>query len=284
MSAYREYENGVADVLRYIMGDTATVALDVQLPGSRSGTLRQIDVLVTGEFRGFGEATLVVDCKQWNTRLDVTDVEAFLAFLDDVGADLGLLVATSGYSAAAKRRARDARGVRAEVLTHGELAQWSPRGTVHVTYRLRSDLAVEARAALTRVGLRVREASGWEHLPDESVLEAYQFASDGSEPAIGDVAEAALASAGIAATVVGSGTTIGGGTPAHRWLEVADREGQQLGLKILVCNETEITSQLRDIAHHIGIPLDQLDVVRPNDWPVVGLFGLPADRDDDRTD
>ncbi len=234
-------------------------------------------MLVKGAIFGLHAATLVVDCKQWKARLDVADVEAFLAFLDDVGADLGLLVTTTGYSAAAKKRAHDARGARAEVLTLAELEQWSPRGTIHVSYRLPAESAADARAALVRAGLRVREDSALEHAPYEIVLQAYRFQGMNDDPGIGDVAQQALASKGIVASVAASGTTMDGGTPAHRWLEVADLNGQPLGLKILVSNEAEIDSQLRSIAGHAGIPRNRLDALRPVEWPITGLFGLPQD-------
>lgn len=36
MSEYRDYENGVADVLAFLAGDSATVERDARLPGRRS--------------------------------------------------------------------------------------------------------------------------------------------------------------------------------------------------------------------------------------------------------
>lgn len=112
---YREYENGVADVLRFIAGDGAEVRRDVRVSGRASGTARQVDVLVRGPMFGFADATLAVDCKRWKSKLDVADVEAFVAVLDDLGADLGMLMTTEGYTSAAKARAGAERGVRTEV-------------------------------------------------------------------------------------------------------------------------------------------------------------------------
>jgi len=98
---YREYENGVADVLRFIAGDGADVRRDIRVPGRVSGAKRQVDVLVRGSIFGFADATLAVDCKRWKSKLDIADVEAFIAVLDDLGADLGMLMTTEGYSPAA---------------------------------------------------------------------------------------------------------------------------------------------------------------------------------------
>lgn len=96
MNDYREYENGVADVLRFIAGAEVEVQRDVRLPGRRSGTDRQVDVLNRGSMFGLHSGTLVVDCKLWKKKLDVGDVGSFLSYLEDIGADLGMLVTTEG--------------------------------------------------------------------------------------------------------------------------------------------------------------------------------------------
>ena len=67
VSEYRDYENGVADVLAYLAGESATVRRNVRLPSRSAGRPRQIDVLVTGRIFGMADATLVVDCKRWGT-------------------------------------------------------------------------------------------------------------------------------------------------------------------------------------------------------------------------
>jgi len=272
---YREYENGVADVLRFVAGDGAEVRRDVRVRGRSSDTERQVDVLVRGTLFGFPDATLAVDCKRWKKKLDVADVEAFIAVLDDLGVDLGMLMTTEGYSPAAKTRARNERGVRTEVLTLAELERWSPRGTVHVSFRLPRDRGKDARAALVCAGLRVREDRGLEPGDDQIVLEAYRYLAADAEPKLGEVAEAALSAAGLPVDVAASGTTMGGGTPAHRWLEVSD-DGRPTGLKILVASEADVDQELDRLVSEFGVAPQSLDVLRPPDWPVSGLFGLPA--------
>jgi predicted Mrr-cat superfamily restriction endonuclease len=85
----------------------------VRIRGRRSGTDRQVDVHVRGMLFGLPNATLAVDCKRWKKKLNVAHVEAFIAVLDDLGADLGMLMTTEGYSPAAKTRARNERARRA---------------------------------------------------------------------------------------------------------------------------------------------------------------------------
>lgn len=275
-SEYREYENGVADVLRFIAANGAEVQRDVIVRGQRSGGERQVDVLVRGSIFGLEDVTLAVDCKLWRKKLDVADVGSFLSYLEDVGADLGMLMTTEGYTPAAKQLARDARGVRAEVLTLRELEQWSPAGTVHVSYRLPADRADDARAALVRAGLRVREDRGLQHRDDQVALEAYRYPHGEGEPSLGEVAKEALSAAGLPVDVAASGTAIGGGTPAHRWLEVSDG-GKPTKLKILASTEAEVKAELDRIADELHATRETLDVIRPPDWPVTGLFGLPPE-------
>jgi hypothetical protein len=274
MIDYREYENGVTDVLRFIAGSDVEVRRDVLVPGRRSGVERQVDVFVRGSMFGLPDATLAVDCKLWKKKLDVADVGAFLSYLDDVGADLGMLITTEGYTPAAKKLAQDARGVRAEVLTLRELEQWSPKGTIHVSYRLPADRAGDARAALVRAGLRVREDRSLEHRDDQLVLETFRYPRGEGEATLDEVAEEALTAVGLPVDVAARGTAIGGGTPAHRWLEVTDR-GHATSRKILASTEAEVERELDRIAAEFHVIRETLDVIRPSDWPITDLFGLP---------
>jgi hypothetical protein len=110
----------------------ATVTFDEhgrqRLPGRYSEIDRQIDVIVRGEFAGLpGEHTMIVDCKCMGRNIDVCDVEQFIGLLDDVGAPLGLLVTTQGFSDAARKRARGARGVLLDVVAYDELLLWQLR-------------------------------------------------------------------------------------------------------------------------------------------------------------
>jgi predicted helicase len=107
---FREYENGVADVLSFLLGDGVTVERNVRVPCRRRAGKRQVDVLVRGRVFGRDDVTLAVDCKLWKRPIAVGDIDRFLSFLEDVGADLGLLVAVSGYSAAAQARLESERG------------------------------------------------------------------------------------------------------------------------------------------------------------------------------
>lgn len=137
--AWKTYERQIADRIRSRAAPDAAVTFDMDgqqtLRGRFSRIDRQIDVIVCGRFAGLdGTLRMIVDCKCWGRKVDVPAVEAFGGLVDDVGAPLGLLVTTLGYSDAAKRRAEGFRTVQLDVVPFDELAAWRPRRpTVAIT-------------------------------------------------------------------------------------------------------------------------------------------------------
>lgn len=88
------------------LAPSATVLHNVKMPGRRSGTSRQIDVLVTEQV-GQYVINIIIDCKDYKVPVDVKGVEEFNGLLDDVGGQKGVLVCPRGFTAAAKARAAD---------------------------------------------------------------------------------------------------------------------------------------------------------------------------------
>jgi Restriction endonuclease len=97
-----DYEDGVAELLAEKFADGGTVERDARLPSKSGGRDRQIDVLVRIPLADIGEELMVVDCKRYGTKVDVKDVEAFIGMVEDVGAAIGMLVTTEGYTAKLK--------------------------------------------------------------------------------------------------------------------------------------------------------------------------------------
>jgi hypothetical protein len=131
MEPWRRYEEEIYALLAAKASPDAEVKFDVKLPGHLSGTDRQIDVFVRGRFAGSvlpNPATLAVDCKCWSSTVNVPDVERFMGLLEDIRADLGLIVTTTGFSRAALARAAHGRGVHIEVITFEDLEKWTPTG------------------------------------------------------------------------------------------------------------------------------------------------------------
>jgi hypothetical protein len=280
VSEYRDYENGVADVLIFLAGESATVERNVRLQGRRSGKRRQADVLVRGRIFGMADATLVVDCKRWGTPIDVKDVESFVGMVDDVGADVGMLMTTEGSSGSARERARAERGVRLEVMSLKELMAWRPRGTVTTTYRLSADRQADAEKVLRNAGFRVTPDPGFPAAEDEVTLSVIRHYGTKNPP--GDVqqrhvaeAEAALRKILVDPVHVAHGITVDGGTPGHRWLTVAVN-GIPTELKVVASTEHEAEQNLDQVADSLQgrVARDALSVIRPDGWPVTSLFGL----------
>ncbi|MFL5960068.1 MAG: restriction endonuclease [Gaiellaceae bacterium] len=123
-----DYENGVADLLAQKFEGRGTVERNVRLPSRSGGRDRQIDVLVRLPLAGMGEgeASMIVDCKRYGTKVDMKDVEAFIGMVEDVGAAIGLLVTTEGFTDGAIARAKSARAIHIEVIRVEELPGWEP--------------------------------------------------------------------------------------------------------------------------------------------------------------
>ena len=77
------------------------VEQNVRTRGRDCGVERQIDIAVrttVGQFDVF----IAIDCKDYNTKVDVKDVEAFIGLVKDVAANKGALVSPLGYTSQPK--------------------------------------------------------------------------------------------------------------------------------------------------------------------------------------
>ncbi len=100
---WAEYEKEVFETCKLYFSD-AEIKRDVKLIGQYSKTKRQIDVLIE-ENVGGNNIKIVVDCKLYNKKVDVKDVESFISMVADIGADKGIMITEMGYSEAALQRA-----------------------------------------------------------------------------------------------------------------------------------------------------------------------------------
>jgi Restriction endonuclease. len=100
---WKEYENRVLEYFKTRFPE-ALITKNAQLPGKLSGTFRDIDILV--ESQVFGHALqIAIECKNWNSKLDVADVGSFIDKLNDVGITKGVIISKLGYSDSAHQRA-----------------------------------------------------------------------------------------------------------------------------------------------------------------------------------
>lgn len=276
-SDYREYENGVADVLCSISGSDVAVERNAHIVG-RSGASRQIDVLVRGRVFGLTDTTLIADCKRWRNTVDIGDVDAFAGMVEDIGAEFGMLISASTSSVNAKNRAKQTRGVRLITLSIAELSAWRPKGTVGCAVRISEEVYEEAASLLRKQGLRVTEDRRSPQEAGTRVIEVFRHYGASSPSAEvqrgqGDLIGGTLSNAGIEFTRVSHGVVTGGGTPAHRWLNIT-YGCVKLPAKILVASDDDIRREVRALAPHLGLPAELLDVERPPGWPFTSPFDV----------
>lgn len=111
------------------MDPDADVEHDARLPGTVSGTPRQVDVLVTGTIGGI-EMRIAVECKRYGKKLGIGKVDEFAGKLVDLGVDRGVLYTLNGVTAAAASRARSAAqpGIVLQQMAGNfpEPPEWSP--------------------------------------------------------------------------------------------------------------------------------------------------------------
>jgi hypothetical protein len=126
------YEFGLLQQLRHEFEPRGFIVFGTEngeqhrVRGRYSLCLRQLDAAV---YRSEEDDIpfFIADSKRHGRNLNVKHIECFIGMMDDVGADIGLLVAPQGFSEAAKRRAMAA-DLRVEVMTPDEAldAQWLP--------------------------------------------------------------------------------------------------------------------------------------------------------------
>ena len=100
---WKEFEAIVARLQR-AFNKAGTVTCDEKIPGRISGRARQIDICVRTKI-GTENILIIVECRKLNRKVDVHAVEAFAGVMKDVGAHMGIMVSTGGFSKTAYRRA-----------------------------------------------------------------------------------------------------------------------------------------------------------------------------------
>jgi len=275
-----EYESAIADILGFLVGDTAVVERNVHLPGTKTGVPRQVDVKLTGHIFGVDGATMIVDAKRHKKPIGIKTVGELFATVDDIGASFGLIVTNTGVSKNAQRYANNLEGIFVDILSLEELESWRPRGTVHFDYAIPWALYPEAARALRRAGYRVVSVpvDDWRGLSDHRGMSALRYLgtrnpSGEAQAEMQSTVLTALSNARVEDPIsMGTGVTIAGGTPCHRWLEASDC-GRATGVKVLVASEADISAALDRFASHTqGAARENLDVVRPALWPIPAMF------------
>ncbi len=98
------------------------ITMNVSIPGYHSQVQRQVDVLVKGQMLG-KDILGVIECKYFSRTVDVEVVDSFIGFMEDVGANVGIIITNEGFSKAAMNRA-DVKGIHLDIVEFNELEDY----------------------------------------------------------------------------------------------------------------------------------------------------------------
>lgn len=105
---WRQYETQIYEKLKSDFPEI-NILFNQKVFGHQSKTERQVDVLATGLFMG-RKIKLAVECKCYSKNIDVKIVDGFIGFLEDIKANLGIIITNQGFSPAAKNSKRYSSG------------------------------------------------------------------------------------------------------------------------------------------------------------------------------
>src|SRR5260221_3151598 len=114
---WRLYEKAVARIEESY--DNCKVKRNHKIKGRRSDTERQIDVWLEAEIGDKHPITVAIECRRYDRPVSIKDMDAFVGFLEDVGANKGVMISHSGYTEGASKRA-DGAGIELKTLTLAE--------------------------------------------------------------------------------------------------------------------------------------------------------------------
>jgi hypothetical protein len=100
--SWKEFEAIVGRLQKTFHRNGGKVTTNEKIMGKISGRTRQIDICIRSNMGG-ENVLIIVECKKWNRKPDVKAVEAFAGVKKDVGAHIGIMVSTAGFTKAAFR-------------------------------------------------------------------------------------------------------------------------------------------------------------------------------------
>lgn len=135
------YEQQVFDAIKEHFPN-AQVQRNVHVKGRFSKRQRQIDILVA-EKTPAGPLNTIIDTKFFTRNIDVKAVDALAGFVEDVGAQKGMLITSRGYTRAALRRAfYGPSNLELDILSFAELKQF--QGFAAIPYKGSKAFLVDA--------------------------------------------------------------------------------------------------------------------------------------------
>jgi hypothetical protein len=100
---WKQYEWLITKILHdELSKPNVTVLADFRIKGEYSERSRQIDVLIEQD-----SITTIVECKHYDKPVDVKAAESFMSMMNDVGANCGILISSSGFTSSVPKRIRE---------------------------------------------------------------------------------------------------------------------------------------------------------------------------------
>ncbi|HGS4696402.1 TPA: restriction endonuclease [Vibrio parahaemolyticus] len=103
---WRQYEWLITKIMHDEYSSARTTVLnDTKLIGEYSERSRQIDILLETD-----TGKTIIECKHYSSPVDVKAAESFMSMMNDVQADFGIMVSSSGFTSSVPRRIREFEG------------------------------------------------------------------------------------------------------------------------------------------------------------------------------
>ena len=126
----KRFEKLIHDIHAQWAPEGAIVKLDDEIVGCQSGVQRQIDISIRVKVAQY-DVLIVVECKDKSRPIDVEELGSFSKLLEDVRANKGVLISTSGFTPAAVTMAR-ALAIDTRTYIDTESVDWGTEVTIPV--------------------------------------------------------------------------------------------------------------------------------------------------------
>jgi len=121
MEDWRRYEQQIYNKLKSEFPG-CDIEFDAKVKGLFSKVARQVDILVRGKLVGY-DVFGAVECKHFNKHVDVGIVDGFIGFMEDIAANIGIIITNRGYSEGARNRAQ-VKGIHLDIVRYQEIDEY----------------------------------------------------------------------------------------------------------------------------------------------------------------
>jgi hypothetical protein len=101
----KSFEIAVYEFLK-ALAPGSKVDFDCKIPDKDTGELRQVDAWVVANIGGHIPVSILISCKDYKRKLNVSHIETFLSEINSTSASTGVIYSSSGFSSAALKKAK----------------------------------------------------------------------------------------------------------------------------------------------------------------------------------